>query len=878
MNISLLVPTKDRPSYVKRLLKYYSDLNFKGYIYILDGSNTKLSKNITNYIKQLNNKKIIYFHDVGYPGMITKKYLSKVNTDYVAQLGDDDYLIPDGLKKCIKFLDKNPNFSAAHGEGIIVTSSENPNKINHIDLYAQTVRLENSAKERVFKHLSDNTQPNFSVFRKKVFEKILSPIPNFEDSALCPNRGISDYLIQTTMSVVCTKIKEISSLYLVRQITSVEFEYPHTRKGKDFDKSIEYFIEKISEAICDNESLDYNYVKAYVKKGLDNYLNPKAKKILKSNTNLSNLHKNPKHRFFNPFLIVYNSIIGGIKLKTRVADYIANFLKEKGVKDIFMLTGYGAMYMNDAIKLNGINYYATRNEATAPIMASAYAKSTNKIGVACVTAGPGATNAIPGLAEAYVDSSPIIVFSGQVDFKHTTFSTKSKSIRTFGTAEINILPIVRPLTKYCEIVKNPNEIRYILEKAYYYALEGRPGPVWLDVPLNVQQKEINFKKLKKFKPEVNKRKIKNKKTVKQIQKIISLLQKFKKPLIVAGNGVKQSGKTKLLYKIIKLLKIPVIMSRFAQDIYSHDKEYVMGQAGIKGTRYCKKIMSSSDLVISLGCRLAPQFVGHDFEVFKNSYLISVDIEKDELTKKGCKINLPINEDLKFFLPIFYKFLKKTKLNNFNKWSAECKNLKMSNPMINNSYKRNPIDLYYFMNKIGEVSNKKNILVTDAGSNYYIGGQVWKFKKGQKELTSGSNAAMGLTIPLSIGAAVSSPNYQILAVTGDGSLELNIQELKTISQYKLNIKLFVINNGGYVSMHNWQDTFFEGRRVDTSKDTGEGTLNLRNIAEAFELDYYKIDNYKSIGKDLKKIMQNDKPLFVEVLTDNKQKIYDSFKDY
>jgi len=218
------------------------------------------------------------------------------------------------------------------------------------------------------------------------------------------------------------------------------------------------------------------------------------------------------------------------------------------------------------------------------------------------------------------------------------------------------------------------------------------------------------------------------------------------------------------------------------------------------------------------------------------------------------------------------------LNNFNKWSAECKNLKMSNPMINNSYKRNPIDLYYFMNKIGEVSNKKNILVTDAGSNYYIGGQVWKFKKGQKELTSGSNAAMGLTIPLSIGAAVSSPNYQILAVTGDGSLELNIQELKTISQYKLNIKLFVINNGGYVSMHNWQDTFFEGRRVDTSKDTGEGTLNLRNIAEAFELDYYKIDNYKSIGKDLKKIMQNDKPLFVEVLTDNKQKIYDSFKDY
>ena len=328
MNISLLVPTKNRPSYVKRLLRYYSDLKFNGYIYILDGSNKEYSRNIINFIKQLNNKKIIYFNDVGYPGMITKKYLSKVKTDYVVQLGDDDYIIPEGINNCINFLDKNPDFSAAHGEGLIVTSSETPNKIDHIDTYVQTVRVENSAKERVFQHLSDNTQPNFSVFRTKIFEKILSPVPNFEDSKLCPNRGISDYLIQTAMSVVCTKIKEVPGLYIVRQITSVEFEYPHTRKGKDFEKSIKYFIQKISNAICEKESLNYEEVGEYVKKGLNNYLNPKLKKILKSNKNLSDLRDNSKHPFFNSFLIVYNSIIRGIKLKTRVADYIANFLKE----------------------------------------------------------------------------------------------------------------------------------------------------------------------------------------------------------------------------------------------------------------------------------------------------------------------------------------------------------------------------------------------------------------------------------------------------------------------------------------------------------------------------------------------------------------------
>jgi acetolactate synthase-1/2/3 large subunit len=183
-----------------------------------------------------------------------------------------------------------------------------------------------------------------------------------------------------------------------------------------------------------------------------------------------------------------------------------------------------------------------------------------------------------------------------------------------------------------------------------------------------------------------------------------------------------------------------------------------------------------------------------------------------------------------------------------------------------------------MSKLGNLSPAKSILVTDAGSNYYIGGQVWKFNKKQKELTSISNAAMGLTIPLSIGAAVASSSKEILAVTGDGSLELNIQELKTISHYKLNVKLFVINNGGYVSMHNWADTFFKGRRLDTPEDTGDGTLNLKKIANAFDLKHYLIKDTKNINKDIKNILKIKGPLFIEVITDHNQKIFDAFKDY
>jgi acetolactate synthase I/II/III large subunit len=562
----------------------------------------------------------------------------------------------------------------------------------------------------------------------------------------------------------------------------------------------------------------------------------------------------------------------------RVVDFIVKFLKQKKINDIFMLTGYGAMYLNDAVKLAGIKYYATRNEATAPSMASAYARLKNKVGVACVTAGPGATNALPGLAEAFVDSSPIVILSGQVDYKQTTHSTKSEKIRSFGTAEINIIPIVKPLTKYAEIIRNPLDVKYILEKAFFLATSGRQGPVWIDIPLNIQNTIINEKKLKSFK--LIKENSQKNKINKDLKKIFNLIQKSKKPILILGHGVKQSNKIIEIKKIINLLKIPVIFTRFTNDLIPHNKKFIYGISGIKATKFSKKIINQSDLALSLGCRFSPQFVGHEFKALSNAKVISVDIEKDELKKKGQKIDLPLNYDLKYFIPSFLKFIKQKKLNKFNKWNKHCEKLKKNNPLTVKSVSKsnNRMNLYYFMDRLGKISSKKNVLITDAGSNYYVGGQVWNFEKGQKEVSSYTNAAMGLSIPLSIGAAVASPKSTILAVTGDGSLELNIQELKTISHNKFNIKLFVINNGGYVSMHNWADTFFKGRRVDNPVDTGDGTLNLKNIAKAFDLDHYLISKPKNLDNILKKIIKIKKPLFVEVITDNKQIIYDAYKDY
>jgi acetolactate synthase-1/2/3 large subunit len=558
----------------------------------------------------------------------------------------------------------------------------------------------------------------------------------------------------------------------------------------------------------------------------------------------------------------------------RVSDYVAKFLKLKKVNKIFMLTGYGAMYLNDSIKKNNIKYFATRNEATAPIMAAAFSRVTGKIGVACVTAGPGATNAIPGLAEAYVDSSPVLIISGQVNTRHTTLNTKLAKIRTFGTAEINIIPIVKPLTKYCTTVLNPNHIKYVLQKAYYECLNGRPGPVWIDIPLDVQNARIDLKKLKTFYP--SKKKLSYSK--KKLNLIVNEINKCSKPLIICGQGVKISKQyNSIKNNISKRFNIPIMFTRAAQDLDSHKKKLILGQGGIKGTAYCKDLMNQSDLVLSFGCRMAPQFAGHDFEIFKNAKIVSVDIEKDELEKKGVKHFIKENSDLTFFVPKLISNFNKNCKKNFRDWARYCEAQK--NKYIENVfYKRNPIDLYYFMNLLGKNSPKKSILITDAGSNYYIGGQVWKFENGQKEITSITNAAMGLSIPLAIGASVGSdPKVSIFAVTGDGSLELNIQELKTMSHYNLNVKLFVINNGGYVSMHNWADNYFKGRRVDNSKDTGEGTLNFKNVAKAFDLDYYKIYDYKKILKDLNVIKKNKKPMLIEVVTDSRQTIFDAFKD-
>jgi acetolactate synthase-1/2/3 large subunit len=552
-----------------------------------------------------------------------------------------------------------------------------------------------------------------------------------------------------------------------------------------------------------------------------------------------------------------------------VSQIIAEELKKNEVNDIFMLTGYGAMYLNDAIERAKINYYGARNEAAAPMMAEAYAKYKNTIGAVCVTAGPGATNALPGLAEAYVDSAPIIIISGQVEKKFSADTYKKTFFRTLGTAEFSITRILKNITKYCATIRDPYRSLYEIQKALYLCRSGRPGPVWIEVPLDVQSYKIkNIKKLKSFSPKLTVKKGNDKK----IRSLIKLLLNSKKPIFIIGNGIKQSNTQNEFIKLSKKLSIPFVTSRFANDLYSYDLKENMGLSGIKGTLFSKQILDESDLIISLGCRLAPTLVHGNPENFgKDAKLVSINNDSNELNNPLYKFKLSINSDLNNFFKSFNKLISKNKLIKNSKWLNQCNFIKKNNEIKNIKSKSNPIDLYRFMYDLCEYSKPRSILITDAGSNYYIGGQAWKFRKKQVEISSVANAAMGLSIPLSIGAAIASKK-QVLSVTGDGSIELNIQELKTISHYKLNIKTFVINNGGYVSMKKWQDNFFEGNRLDTEETTGVGTLNFKNIAKAFNLKYFLIKKTNEIKKKLTQIQKDDQPCLVEVVTDPNQKIY------
>ena len=546
----------------------------------------------------------------------------------------------------------------------------------------------------------------------------------------------------------------------------------------------------------------------------------------------------------------------------RLSDYVINFIKEEyKVDTIFTVSGGGCIFLVDSLsKIKGLDYVCNHHEQACAIAAEGYARKTNNIGVCLVTSGPGGTNTLTGVLGAWLDSTPMLVLSGQVNKELTTNYT-NQPLRQLGDQEFNIVDSVKNITKYSVQVNNPNDIKYHLEKALFEAKSGRPGPVWLDIPLDVQKTEINSSTLKGYSPPNNNIKANNN----EIQEVLKKLKKVKKPLLILGNGVRLSGGLEELNNFLTTTNIPVITSTNGNDIVNNDYEYYCGRFGTHAHIAANNLLNECDFLLSVGSRLYVRQIGYNFKSFaKNAYKVVVDIDNNELNKPTIFADLKINSDAKIFLnKLNDNILDKCNL----KWKTYCKNKFTHTPRVLDRHrnKTNTVSHYKFIEKLNEYLPEDYDVVTSNGSAHVVTMQVLDLKGKQRLITNKGNAPMGHGLPCVIGAACVK-NSKWVCIEGDGSLHLNVHELQTLKHYNLPVKLILFNNNGYSSIKLSQEAFFNGNKVASDPSSGVSFPNWKKLIDAYDLPYYNIKNHNEIDNVLEKIFKLDGPVVVEVETD------------
>lgn len=547
----------------------------------------------------------------------------------------------------------------------------------------------------------------------------------------------------------------------------------------------------------------------------------------------------------------------------RVSDYIVELLIKQGVKDVFLLAGGGIMYLLDSIgKSKKIRYIVNHHEQACAIAAEAYARVTNKVGVCFVTTGPGSTNAITGVAGAWVDSIPMLVISGQVKRE---LIADYKKVRQVGPQEINIIDIIKGITKYAKTIMNPDSIRYEIERAFYEAKNGRPGPVWLNIPLDVQGAIINKEKLEGFEiKEIEK----NEKGIlsRKIIKTVKLLEKSKRPVILAGSGIRLSGGLMEFIKMVNMLKIPVLTTINGLDLIEESNKYFFGRFGPMGQRRANFVLQNSDLIISIGSSLNVATTGFDFKNFAcKAKKIFVNIDKNELSKIKFKIDLSIKCDAKDFIKRMCEITDKLKMNIDKRWLEVCRYWKEKYPVILSEFynDKEHVNSYVFFNELSKLINSKQILTTGVGLDVVSFIQSYQVRKEQRAFVNKNFGSMGWDLPAVVGTCTANNFESVVCVVGDGSVQLNIQELATIGYYKMPIKIFIFNNGGYKSIRDTQNTLFGGNLVGADGKTGENNPNFEKIASAYGIKYCKIKSNDEITKTIRKVLKENGSVITEV---------------
>jgi acetolactate synthase-1/2/3 large subunit len=549
-------------------------------------------------------------------------------------------------------------------------------------------------------------------------------------------------------------------------------------------------------------------------------------------------------------------------VKIKVADYVAQFLSNKGVQHIFTVTGGGAMFLNDGIaREKDITPIFCHHEQSCTMAAVAYTKIHNRVGVVMPTTGCGGTNTITGLLDAWQDSNKILIISGQVNKKETTHFTPI-GLRKYGVQEADIVSIVKPITKWAVVVDDAKRIKYYLEKAYDLCNSGRPGPVWLDIPLDIQGTYINVDELEPYIPEI--------KLSGSDVRIEQFLSEAERPVIVAGYGIHLANARNEFKIFVEKYKIPVTFTYLTIDILPSDHPQYVGRLGTKGDRAGNFAIQNSDLVLSIGSSLSIPVTGFRYDTFaREAKVVVVDIDPVEHKKPTIRVDHFIQSDAKVFLEANLNINYQCP----SKWLTNC--IKWRNNWSVHNKKDKNLNLYTFTKELSDaIANKENtVVISDAGSAYYVTCQALLIKNG-RFITSGAQAEMGFTLPACIGASFANPQANIVGVTGDGSFQFNIQELQTIIHYNLPIKLFVLNNNGYLSIRNTQDKFFEGRHFGTSPISGVSFPSLEKIAKAYNFEYIKIKSLSKLKKSIRKILDSTKPIVCEIILPDKEQILPS----
>lgn len=547
-----------------------------------------------------------------------------------------------------------------------------------------------------------------------------------------------------------------------------------------------------------------------------------------------------------------------------VSEYIFDFFQKKGVDTAFMVTGGQAMFLNDAVGKNP-NYHIIchHHEQACTMAADAYGRVSNKPAIALVTAGPGALNAINGVAGGYTDSSPMIVISGHTNLHFVQYQAQTR-IRQYGVQGINIGPVVSSIVKYFRTIDKPEELHEILEMAYDTAVGGRPGPVWLEVPLDIQKAQVPIQETKNSD---EKAELFSLGDVKQaVKRTYQRLQDAQRPVFLVGQGVSLSGARELFDKAVHTLRVPVITARLGIDLMESADELYVGRPGNYGERAANMAIQNADLIISVGCRLASSLVGHNPKQFgENAYMICVDIDPEELNKPNCNIDDRVLGDSKAFFEYILRYMKRYELPDYSKWIRQCNKWKKEYPVMQQSYwEERPVNSYLFMDLLTKHTAPGAMITVDTGSCFHVACQSWKVKKGQKFLTTGGISSMGYWAA-SIGACMANNGKNTICITGDGSLQMNIQEFATIRHNNLPIKIFVLNNNGYLLIRHTQHNFMEDRFVGESPKTGVWCPDTGKIASAYEIPFVRINDPVEVEKKIDEVFAIDGPVICEVMT-------------